>query len=54
MFLAVYGVDTTATILHRLYLKQNIFKVYRMHFYQILVNEKGLSHQFVSSLFAAV
>jgi UDP-N-acetylmuramyl pentapeptide phosphotransferase/UDP-N-acetylglucosamine-1-phosphate transferase len=52
MFLAVYGVDSTLTILHRLYLRQNIFKAHRMHFYQILANEKHLSHQFVSSLYA--
>ncbi|MDR0542346.1 MAG: UDP-GlcNAc--UDP-phosphate GlcNAc-1-phosphate transferase, partial [Dysgonamonadaceae bacterium] len=52
MFLAVYGVDSTLTILHRLYLKQNIFKAHRMHFYQILANEKHLSHQLVSSLYA--
>ncbi|GHU67793.1 UDP-GlcNAc--UDP-phosphate GlcNAc-1-phosphate transferase [Bacteroidia bacterium] len=52
MFLAVYGVDSVGTILHRIYLQQNIFKAHRMHFYQILANEKHLSHQLVSSLYA--
>jgi UDP-N-acetylmuramyl pentapeptide phosphotransferase/UDP-N-acetylglucosamine-1-phosphate transferase len=54
MFLAVYGVDSTLTIIHRLYLKQNIFKPHRLHFYQILANEKQLSHQLVSFLYAAI
>jgi hypothetical protein len=54
MFLSVYGVDTVCTIFHRIYLKQNIFKAHRMHFYQILTNEKHLSHQLVSFLYAAI
>jgi UDP-N-acetylmuramyl pentapeptide phosphotransferase/UDP-N-acetylglucosamine-1-phosphate transferase len=53
-FLAVYGVDTVGTVLHRIYLKQNIFKAHRLHFYQILSNEKGISHLKVSSLYAIV
>jgi UDP-N-acetylmuramyl pentapeptide phosphotransferase/UDP-N-acetylglucosamine-1-phosphate transferase len=51
-FLAVYGVDTICTILHRIYLKQNIFEAHRLHFYQILSNEKGISHLKVSFLYA--
>lgn len=47
-FLAVYGVDTVMTILHRLYIKQNIFEAHRLHFYQILANEKGIDHRMVS------
>jgi UDP-N-acetylmuramyl pentapeptide phosphotransferase/UDP-N-acetylglucosamine-1-phosphate transferase len=54
LFLSVYGVDTVCTILHRLYLKQNIFEAHRLHFYQILSNEKGVSHLKVSSLYAIV
>jgi UDP-N-acetylmuramyl pentapeptide phosphotransferase/UDP-N-acetylglucosamine-1-phosphate transferase len=34
-FLAVYGVDTVMTILHRIYLRQNILEPHRLHFYQI-------------------
>jgi UDP-N-acetylmuramyl pentapeptide phosphotransferase/UDP-N-acetylglucosamine-1-phosphate transferase len=52
LFLAVYGVDTVCTILHRIYLKQNIFEAHRLHFYQILSNEKGISHLKVSTLYA--
>jgi UDP-N-acetylmuramyl pentapeptide phosphotransferase/UDP-N-acetylglucosamine-1-phosphate transferase len=53
-FLGVYGVDSVATILHRLYLRQNIFEAHRMHFYQILSNERGISHLKVSSLYAFI
>ncbi|MDR3218953.1 MAG: glycosyltransferase family 4 protein [Dysgonamonadaceae bacterium] len=49
LFLSVYGVDTIFTILHRLYLKQNIFQAHRMHFYQILSNEREISHLKVSA-----
>jgi UDP-N-acetylmuramyl pentapeptide phosphotransferase/UDP-N-acetylglucosamine-1-phosphate transferase len=52
LFLALYGVDAVCTILHRLYLQQNIFEAHRMHFYQILSNEKGISHRKVSALYA--
>lgn len=54
MFLAVYGVDSIFTILHRLYLKQNIFKPHRLHFYQILSNECKISHLKVSSAYAVL
>jgi UDP-N-acetylmuramyl pentapeptide phosphotransferase/UDP-N-acetylglucosamine-1-phosphate transferase len=54
MFLAVYGVDTVCTILHRIYLKQNIFEAHRLHFFQILTNEKGLSHRLVAAIYATV
>jgi UDP-N-acetylmuramyl pentapeptide phosphotransferase/UDP-N-acetylglucosamine-1-phosphate transferase len=54
LFLAVYGIDSVYTILHRLYLKQNIFEAHRLHFYQILSNEKGISHLKVSALYAFV
>src|SRR5690554_382178 len=40
-FLMVYGVDAVMTILHRIYLKQNIMEAHRLHFYQILANEKN-------------
>ena len=52
LFLTVYGVDSVYTILHRLYLRQNIFKAHRLHFYQILTNERGISHLIVSSGYA--
>jgi UDP-N-acetylmuramyl pentapeptide phosphotransferase/UDP-N-acetylglucosamine-1-phosphate transferase len=53
LFLTIYGVDSVCTILHRLYLRQNIFKAHRMHFYQVLTNEWGISHLKVSVGYAA-
>lgn len=52
LFLAVYGVDTVLTIIHRLLLKQNIFDAHRLHFYQILANEQKWPHLIVSSVYA--
>lgn len=52
LFLAVYGVDTVLTIIHRLLLKQNIFKAHRFHFFQILVNEQKLPHLLVAFFYA--
>ena len=52
MFLMVYGVDSAYTIIHRIYLRQNIFHAHRLHFYQVLTNERGLSHLVVSAGYA--
>ncbi len=54
LFLAVYGVDAVCTILHRLYLKQNIFEAHRLHLYQILSNEYKIQHRLVSLIYALV
>jgi len=50
-FLSVYGVDAILTIIHRLILKQNIFKAHRLHFYQILANERKISHLVISVIY---
>ncbi|MFC4478234.1 MraY family glycosyltransferase [Flavobacterium chungangensis] len=52
LFLAIYGVDAVCTILHRLYLKQNIFEAHRLHFYQVLSNEYKIQHRIVSLFYA--
>ncbi len=54
LFLAVYGVDAICTIIHRLYLKQNIFEAHRLHFYQVLSNEYKIQHRLVSLYYALV
>lgn len=54
LFLAVYGVDAVCTILHRLYLKQNIFEAHRLHFYQVLSNEYKIQHRLVSLIYALI
>jgi UDP-N-acetylmuramyl pentapeptide phosphotransferase/UDP-N-acetylglucosamine-1-phosphate transferase len=54
LFLAIYGVDTILTIIHRLFLKQNIFDAHRLHFYQILANEQKWPQLLVSAMYALV
>ena len=54
LFLAVYGVEVITTILERMKLKENIFEAHRRHLYQLLANEKKISHLKVSTLYAVV
>lgn len=54
LFLSVYGVDVVCTIIHRLYLKQNIFEPHRLHFYQILSNECKIDHRIISAFYALI
>jgi UDP-N-acetylmuramyl pentapeptide phosphotransferase/UDP-N-acetylglucosamine-1-phosphate transferase len=44
LFLAVYGVDSILTIIHRLTKKENIFEAHRSHLYQWLVKPGPFSH----------
>ena len=53
-FLMVYGVDTVCTIIHRIYLKQNIMEAHRLHFFQIMANERGMDHRLVSGIYFVV
>ncbi|WP_134090026.1 glycosyltransferase family 4 protein [Olivibacter sp. XZL3] len=39
LFLAVYGIDSVLTIVHRLLKRENIFEPHRSHLYQYLSNE---------------
>jgi len=54
LFLSVYGVDTVLTIVHRLFLKQNIFEAHRLHFYQILANDLKIPHLIVSIIYSSL
>lgn len=49
--LAVYGVDSVLTILHRIILRENITMPHRKHLYQILSNELHWHHTSVSMLY---
>ena len=51
LFLAVYGVETVCTILHRLYLNENIFEAHRLHLYQVLSNEYKMQHRWVAAFY---
>src|SRR6202012_992652 len=52
LFLVVYGIDSVVTIAHRLLLKQNILKAHRLHFYQIMANERKFSHLWIATGYA--
>jgi UDP-N-acetylmuramyl pentapeptide phosphotransferase/UDP-N-acetylglucosamine-1-phosphate transferase len=52
--LAVYGVDTVLTIIHRVILRENIIQPHRRHLFQVLVNECGLPHLVVSAAYAII
>lgn len=52
VLLAVYGVDSVLTIIHRLLLHENIFKPHRKHAYQLLANELKVPHVVVSGGYA--
>ena len=54
VLLAVYGVDSILTIVHRLMLHENIFRAHRKHMYQLMANELGMSHVLVSTIYALV
>lgn len=49
VFLAVYGVDTVLTIVHRIMLHENLGEAHRKHAYQLMANELKLSHLKVSA-----
>lgn len=52
ILLVVYGVDSMLTIIHRLLLKENIFKAHRKHLYQYLCNELKWPHLVVATSYA--
>lgn len=54
LLLSVYGIDSVLTIVHRLYLRQNIFKAHRLHLFQLLVHRAGWPHLRVSVTYALV
>ncbi|GAA4406140.1 glycosyltransferase family 4 protein [Nibrella viscosa] len=53
LLLGVYGVDSVLTIVHRLWLGQNIFQAHRLHLFQLLVHRLRWPHLRVSGLYAA-
>lgn len=52
--IAVYGVESGLTILHRMYKGQNIFLAHRMHLFQDLVNIAGIKHLKVSLYYSII
>ena len=54
ILLAVYGVDSVLTIIHRLMLHENIGLPHRKHMYQLMANELKIPHVVVSLVYMAV
>ena len=54
VLLAVYGVDSVLTIVHRLMLHENIGLPHRKHLYQIMANELKIPHVAVSLTYMVV
>lgn len=54
MFLAVYGVDTVLTIVHRMMLHESLGVAHRKHAFQIMANELHMPHVLVSSIYMAL
>lgn len=51
LFLSVYGVDSILTIIHRLFLKENIFKAHRLHLFQVIVHNLKVPHLMMASIY---
>lgn len=52
LLFSVYGIEVVLTIIERLLLKENIFEAHRRHLYQLLANEKKMSHLVISIIYA--
>ena len=51
ILLALYGVDSVLTIVHRIMLHENIGQAHRKHVYQLMANELKMSHVTVSLIY---
>jgi hypothetical protein len=47
-------VDTILTLVHRIYLKENIFQAHRKHLYQYFANELKWPHMIVAGIYATI
>ncbi len=54
LLLGVYGVDSVLTIVHRLILRENIFKPHRWHLYQVIVARTKISHLQMTAIYMTV
>ena len=51
MLLALYGVDSVLTIVHRILLHENLGEAHRKHAYQLMANELKIGHVKVSLMY---
>lgn len=54
ILLALYGVDTVLTIIHRILLHENLGQAHRKHAYQLMANELKMPHVLVSIIYMAL
>ncbi len=54
LFLAVYGIDSVLTIIHRIFLHENLGQAHRKHAYQIMANELKIPHVVVSLVYMLI
>lgn len=54
LFLTLYGMDTIFTIIQRLAMKENIFEAHRLHFFQVVVRKKNMSHLQMSFIYMGI
>jgi len=54
LLLAVYGVDSVLTIVHRLTKRNNIFSPHRTHLYQYFANIDNVPHLFISTVYGVI
>lgn len=54
MLLAVYGVDSVLTIVHRILLREHLGQAHRKHAYQLMANELHIPHVVVSLIYAGL
>lgn len=54
LFLAVYGIDSVLTIIHRILLHENLGQAHRKHAYQIMANELKIPHVAVSLIYMLI
>jgi hypothetical protein len=52
--LAVYGTDSVLTIIHRLRLRQNIFKAHKLHLYQVIISVKKVPHLIMTVVYMII
>ena len=52
--MAVYGVDTSCTIIHRMMLGERLSVAHRKHMFQLMANELHIPHVVVSLIYMGV
>lgn len=54
LLLTLYGMDTVATIIQRIFRKENIFEAHRLHLFQVGIYKGGLTHLQMTTLYMGI